>query len=70
MAETTTIEITTEQKAELNRMGFGSYKAALQELIDSYDVESGKLLTDAQRGEVREIALDVVNDRVVYEALE
>ena len=68
--DTTTIEITTEQKAELNKMGFGSYKAALQQLIESYDQESGVLLTDAQRGEVREIALDVVNDRVIREALE
>ena len=68
--DTTTIEITTEQKAELNKMGFGSYKAALQQLIENYDQESGVLLTDAQRGEVREIALDVVNDRVIREALE
>ena len=35
--ETTTIQITTEQKAELNSMGYGSYKAALQRLIDSYN---------------------------------
>jgi hypothetical protein len=68
--ETTTIEITVEQKAELNRMGFGSYKAALQQLLDNYDGTSGELLTDAQRGEVREIALDVVNQRVIREALE
>jgi len=71
--DTTTIEITVEQKAELNKMGFGSYKAALQELIDTYGSgggESGDLLTEAQRGEAREIALDVVNDRVVREALE
>ena len=70
---TTTIEITTEQKAELNSMGYGSYKAALQRLIDSYSAGGngdGELLTDAQRGEVREIALDVVNDRVVRKALE
>ena len=71
--ETTTIQITTEQKAELNSMGYGSYKAALQRLIDSYngggDTDDDRL-TEAQRGEAREIALDVVNDRVVREALE
>jgi len=70
MTETTTIEITVEQKAELNKMGFGSYKAALQELIENYDGSGEALLTDAQRGEVRSIALDVVNDRVIREALE
>jgi len=68
--ETTTIEITVKQKSELNKMGFGSYKAALQELIESYDGGGEALLTDAQRGEVRSIALDVVNDRVIREALE
>ena len=70
MTETTTIQITTEQKAELNKMGFGSYKAALQELIESYEGGTEELLTDAQRDEARKIALDVVNDRVVREALE
>lgn len=70
MSDTTTIEITQAQKAELNKMGFGSYKAALQELIGNYDGGSERLLTEAQRGEAREIALDVVNDRVVREALE
>jgi len=71
--DTTTIEITTEQKAELNKMGYGSYKAALQRLIDSYNDGANtdaELLTEAQRGEAREIALDVVNDRVLREALE
>ena len=71
--ETTTIQITTEQKAELNSMGYGSYKAALQRLIDTYDERASgtdETFTDAQRGEAREIALDVVNDRVVREALE
>ncbi|AGM11120.1 hypothetical protein M196_gp26 [Halorubrum tailed virus 4] len=71
MTDTTTIEVTTEQKAALNSMGYGSYKAALQRLIDSYNEgDGGELLTDAQRGEAREIALDVVNDRVVRDALE
>ena len=70
--DTTTIQITTEQKAELNSMGYGSYKAALQRLIDSYNGGGGTddRLTEAQRGEAREIALDVVNDRVVRKALE
>jgi len=71
--DTTTIEITTGQKAELNKMGCGSYKAALQRLIDSYDEKASgtdEVFTNAQRGEAREIALDVVNDRVVREALE
>ena len=70
MTETTTIEITKAQQAELNKMGFGSYNAALQELIESYEGGTEELLTDAQRGEARKIALDVVNDRVVREALE
>lgn len=68
--ETTTIEITRQQKEDLTRMGFGSYKAALQELIENYDDGTKASLTDAQRGEVREIALDVVSDRVIREALE
>ena len=68
--DTTTIEITHEQRDRLRGMGFGSHKAALQELIDAYDDMDGELLTEAQRGEVRSIALDVVNDRVVREALE
>ena len=64
-AETTTIEITTEQKAELNRMGFGSYKAALQELIETHKDTSG--LTESR---VRELAREEIRDGVVYEALE
>ena len=68
--DTTTIEITHEQRDHLRSMGFGSHKAALQELIDDYNEMDGTLLTDAQRGAVRKIALDVVNDRVVREALE
>ena len=71
--DTTTIEITEDQRDQLQSMGYGSYKAALQRLIDSYngtgDTDDDRL-TEAQRGEAREIALDVVNDRVVREALE
>lgn len=58
MSGTTTIEITTEQKSALNKMGFGSYKAALQELLDNYN---GHSQIDEDR--VREIAAEVVEEQ-------
>ena len=64
MSDTTTIEITLDQQAELNKMGFGSYKAALQELIENYKQSN---LTESR---VREIAQEEIAERVVYEAQE
>jgi len=64
--ETTTIEITVDQKAELNKMKRGSYKDALQVLIENYD-KGGESLDE---GRVRELAREEITDRVVMEALE
>lgn len=75
MSEDTTIQITDKQREFLrNGVPGHSAKDSLQELIDDYsktvgDVENARL-TDEQRNEVRKIALDVVNERVVREALE
>ena len=62
--DTTTISITKAQKAELNKMGFGSYKAALQELITNYKQ------SNLSESRVREIAQEEIAERVVYEAQE
>jgi hypothetical protein len=62
--DTTTIEITQTQKAELNKMEFGSYKAALQELIKSYN------RSNLSESRVRKIAQEEIAERVVYEAQE
>lgn len=68
MTDTTTIEIRTEQKDALDGLKLSdseSYKDVLQRLIDSYGTADG--LTEDR---VRELAAEVVTDRVVFEALE
>lgn len=69
MVDTTTIEITNGQKAELDqlkRADSESYKEVLQRLIDANSESVG--VVDATQA--REIATEVVTDRVVPEALE
>lgn len=70
--ETTTIEITEEQRDYLRDETHGrSAKESLQELIDNHNEPiDTELLSDAQRGEVRKIVLDVVNQRVRGGSLE
>ena len=67
MAETTTIQITVEQKQFLNRMGEASYKKALQILIDDYN---GPIGDDESVSEdrAREIANEQITERVIPEA--
>jgi len=64
MTDTTTIQTTEAQAQFLEDMGRRSKKAALQELIDSYD---GVIAGGIDDDRVREIARDVVR---VREALE
>lgn len=68
MTDTTTIEITTAQRRELREIAQGdeSFKSVLQRLIDDYRT-NGNGLDEAR---VREIATEVVTDRVRLEALE
>lgn len=67
--DTTTIEIRKDQKEELDSMGFGSYKAALQELIENYN-ESEGLDENRVREIAKEVSTEVVEERVRFEALE
>lgn len=67
MTETTTIEITTEQKAWLDDLDEASYKAAVQRLIDNYDGAIGDGVDEAR---VRELAIEEIEERVVREALQ
>jgi len=69
MTETTTIQITVEQKQALNRMSKASYKEALQVLIDNYN-EAIKEQESLDESRVRELAREEINDNVVLEALE
>jgi len=67
MSETTTIQITVEQKQLLNRMGRASYKKALQVLIDDYNGPIGD--NDyVSKDEAREIANEQITERVIPEA--
>jgi len=69
MTETTTIQITVEQKQALNRMSKASYKEALQVLIDNYN-EAIKEQESLDESRVRELAREEINDNVDLEALE
>jgi predicted CopG family antitoxin len=67
MTDTTTIEITKAQKAQLDELKTGSkesYKDVLQRLIDGYDTD-GDDMTEAT---VRSIANEQITERVVPEA--
>jgi len=68
MANTTTIEIKSDQKQQLDELKHGdeSYKSILQAIIEDYRSNSQSL--DETR--VRELAREVVRDKVVMEALE
>ena len=63
-------ESTKDRLEELKRVDGESYESVLLMLIAHYNNTDDGLLTESQRGEVREIALDVVNQRVRMEALE
>jgi predicted CopG family antitoxin len=68
MTETTTIEITVEQKAQLDEYKQGSkesYKDVLQRLMKDYKPQDTLTETDARR-----IAKEEINDMVRLEALE
>jgi len=66
--DTTTIELRTDQKAQLDDLKHGdeSYKSVLQRLIEEYRASGGQL--DESR--VREVAREEITDRVRREALE
>lgn len=70
MTDTTTIEITTEQNAELDRLkdagGYQSKKAVLDELLTESDVQ----VAGVDAAEAKEIAQETVRDMVLWEALE
>lgn len=66
--ETTTIEITAEQKAALDdrkQADSESYKSVLQRLIDNHSPTEG-----VDRAEAERISREVVNDMVNPRALE
>jgi len=67
MTYTTTIEITAEQKAQLDeiRETGQAYKHALQELIDGHSNTEGVDETEARR-----IAREEINELVTFKALE
>lgn len=68
MTDTTTIEITTEQKRDLDNLKHSeseSYKDVLQRLIDGYSAES-----ELDESRVRELAREEINDLVTFKALE
>lgn len=68
MSNTTTIEITTEQKAALDerkRTDSESYKSVLQRLIDSHSTT-----TELTETRVRELAREEINQLVTVRALE
>lgn len=70
MTDTTTIEITTEQKRELDRRkangDYDSYKAVLTDLLESGDTNQ----VGIDEATAREIAQEVVNEMVSYKALQ
>lgn len=71
MTDLTTIQVTKKQKNELDALKTGSkesYKDVLQRLIEHYNDEVDQDCVDEDRA--REIANDVVEERVVFEALE
>lgn len=72
MTDTTTIQITTEQRDELDQLKEHQgepYKSVLQGLITHYNA-SGKADTSVDEARVREIVRDEINDRVTPRALE
>jgi hypothetical protein len=69
MTDTTTIEIYTDQKTELDDLKLTdseSYKSVLQRLIESHSEGEGAI--DETR--VRELAREEIQDGVIMEALE
>jgi len=70
MTDTTTIEITTEQRERLEQLkqdgGYSSLKQVIAELLDSGQIT----VSGIDEAKAREIATDVVNQRVTHKALE
>lgn len=70
MTETTTIQVTKEQRKELHRLreqgGYRSLKAVIAELLETGEIT----VAGVDEAQARSIAQDVVNDMVTYKALQ
>lgn len=70
MTDHTTIQVTKDQREELERLkeqgGYNSLKSVIAELLETGEIT----LAGIDESEARKIAREEINDKVAYKALE